>query len=302
MAWWPLLLSVLCNGARYHLDAAALKTASPTAVVFVGSLSAAVAFVLGGVVCRGSRINFPIFTEVDSASIRHAWSKTKWILLCGAAAGAAGGWLMVAANQHYGPAITSFLGNLTLVYLLLAGIAGGERFRWPELFAVFVIGLGAFIFSYKGGSPQWGALGLMGGGCLLVASKQLLTKKATGMVHLPSAMTLSLFLMAFWGLVLGLASGDLNLGSNLAIMLMAGGGVLGSMIGMSLIYVGYHRVGVARGSAIDAMRPLAVLLIGVLIGNAVPTSVQFLGAALILGGSAVLPLLSMRRLEVEGLS
>jgi drug/metabolite transporter (DMT)-like permease len=293
--WWPLLLAVLCNGARYHVDALALRTASPLAVLTVGAFSAAGCFMCSGWWWRWQGWSAASLQHVHFVALGVAWRRVGRILLCSATVGAGGAWLTAIANQLYGPATTAFLANSTLVFMVLAGILVGEKIRLPEIVAILVIVVGAFLFSYRGASPQWSALGLMGAACLLTASKQLFTKRATGLTHLPSAMTLALIFMGLWGLGTGIVTGQLDFGSGGVFLLMMAGGVLGSMLGMSLLYVGFHRVGVARGSAVDAMRPLAVLLFGLLFGTALPSSLQLSGAVLVLGGSAFLPFLARRR-------
>jgi drug/metabolite transporter (DMT)-like permease len=290
--WYPLFFSVICNGARYHLDAMALQTASPLAGVVVSSLCGALSLSLAGMVWRRLGWNAASLEQISIASLHAAWQRTQWVLLASTAAGAAGGWLTLTANRQYGPAVTAFLANLTLVFLVLAGILGGEKIRWRESAGILVIVAGAFLFSYRGSTPQWDVLALMVIGCLFMAGKQLLTKKATGLMHLPSVMALSLVFVSLWGLAAGVATNTLQFGSMAAVILLAGGGVLGSVIGMSLLYVGYHRVGVTRGSAFDAMRPLPVLLISLLMGAPLPSLLQSAGAVLVITGSGLLPFLS----------
>jgi hypothetical protein len=61
------------------------------------------------------------------------------------------------------------------------------------------------------------------------------------------------------------------------LALAAASGIFGSVIGMSLLYTGYHLVGVSRGAPVDAMRPMVVLLVGLLITPVIPTTPQIIG-------------------------
>ena len=70
------------------------------------------------------------------------------------------------------------------------------------------------------------------------------------------------------------------------ILLFAG--FLGSMIGMSLLHASYLIIGISRGASIDAIRPLAVILIGVPLGYKFPGILQLLGGTLILLASVIL--------------
>jgi drug/metabolite transporter (DMT)-like permease len=134
----------------------------------------------------------------------------------------------------------------------------------------------------------------MATGCLLHVIKKTLMKRATGIGHLPSVMTLSLVLTGTGGLVAGAATGSLHFGVLGCVGLSVAGGVAGAMIGMSLLYAGLNVVGLARGAPVDSLRPLAVLAIGMIGGTALPGRLQLAGGAAILIGSAALARLSAK--------
>ena len=80
--------------------------------------------------------------------------------------------------------------------------------------------------------------------------------------------------------------------ATVAILLLTGFAVLAglscSVLGMYLLYSAYHLVGVSRGAPFNALRPLAVLLIGLPLGTAPPNRWQALGGLMILFGSVIL--------------
>ncbi len=296
-----LVLSIVFNGWRYNLESSALKVhggstppISVWGVVVVGSYAAAAAFFVVGWVWRRAGWTWGSLQQVSPASCVRAARAQGWLVLLSALGGSSGGWLITQSNKLYGPEFTAFLGNLMPVLLVLSGILSGERLRRGEILAIAAALLGAFVFSYQNGHVNWVGVALMLAGCVLMAAKKTLMKHATGVGHLPSVMTLSLFFTGTWGLVGASLSHGLQFGSLASIGLTVGGGVSGAMIGMSLLYAGFNVVGLARGAPIDSLRPLATLVIAMLAGTALPGPLQLVGGALVIVGSATLAKLGAR--------
>jgi drug/metabolite transporter (DMT)-like permease len=69
---------------------------------------------------------------------------------------------------------------------------------------------------------------------------------------------------------------------------------LQSALGMPLLYLGFDAVGLARGAAIDTLRPVVVLLIALSLGAPAPPPWCLGGAALVLLGALALALRPLR--------
>ena len=290
-----LVLSIIFNAGRYNLESAAMKIRSAStapisvwAVLVVGSYTAAAALLVTGWIWRRMGWTLGTLQRISPASCLEAVFAQGWLVLLATLGGSAGGWFLVQSNKLYGPEFTAFLGNLMPVLLVLTGLFSGERLRRWEFAAITFTITGAFVFSYQHGRINWTGLGLMVVGCMFMVMKKSLMKVATGVGHLPSVMTLATLLMGTWELVGGVVTGGLHFGSPAGIGLVVTGGLLGAMVGMSLLYAGLNIVGLARGAPIDSLRPLAVLIIGMITGTALPAKLQLVGGAMVLLGSAAL--------------
>ena len=283
-----LIVSVICNGARYHLDKAALRTCTPAVAVIIGALAATAALLLAGAGWRTLRWKAGGLHEVSVRSVLGTFTGNGPLLLAATICGALGGWLVAKTVGEYTAELAAFLANMTLVFLVIGGLLSGEKLKPLEALLVAVILAGAFMFSYKGGQILWRAVLLMALGCLFTAAKQLLIKKAVTIGSLSVNMTAALFLMAVWAVPIGWFGGTLHVPTREATILLILAGVVGSMVGMSLLYTGYKSIGVSRAAPIDAMRPLAVLLIALTLGHEPPGLMQIMGGGLVLAGSAAL--------------
>lgn len=251
----------------------------------VSPLAGGIAFLLLGLSARLLGVRLFGFEEVTPRTIVYAMREQWRVVLMAMVFGTVGGWLIGIANKHYGPEATSFVGNLTICFLVFAGAVRGERLRAVELTAIAVIVSGTFLFSYESGQIAWALIGIMAAACMMTATKHVFMKQATAAAHMPSVMSGSLFLVSVIATGIASISGQWQIGSGNAFLVLMCTGVLGSTIGMTLLYRGYHFAGVARGASIDAGRPLAVLLIGLALGAAFPEWWQLIGGAMVLGGS-----------------
>ena len=282
--YFVLFASVVCNAAGFHFVHVGVRLTSPYTTVSVACVAAAVAFLVVGAALRASGQRGGRLREVTPAEMGRTFARSWRMLTTSAVIGGTGGLLIVATNERYGPETAAFLGNLTLVFLVLSGIALGERLRRAEMVTISGILIGAFLFSSQGGEVQWGALGLMGVACAFTAGKQLLTKTVVGRGNPYAAVGVNALLMGAWALAAGLATGNWAPPSPRALAFIVAGGLANSMVGMTLLYVGYNMIGVSRGAPIDALRPLAVLVIGLLLGKDWPAAAQIVGGGMVLGG------------------
>lgn len=293
--YFVLFASVVCNATGFHFVKAGVGLTSPSTTVSVACIAATVAFLLVGAALRVGGQRGGRLRDVTPAEMWRTFARSWKMLLTCAAIGGTGGLFIVATNDRYGPETAAFLGNLTLVFLVLSGIALGERLRLAEMATIGVILGGAFLFASQGGEVQWGALWLMGLACAFTAGKQLLAKTVVGRGNPYSAVGVNTLLMGTWALLAGFATGNWVTPSPRALAFIVAGGLANSMVGMTLLYVGYNMIGVSRGAPIDALRPLAVLVIGLLLGKPWPGSVQILGGGMVLAGSVLLRIVSVKR-------
>lgn len=294
-AYVYLFLSVVLNATGFHAWKFALRDSTPLTVNVLGGIMAACLFFGAGMLWRwlGWRAG-----RLDGVSVRavagciRRWGP--WLILPPAGA-ALGGWLLNICIKTHGAEIAAFLMNLTLVFLVGAGLWRGERLRRSELGAVAFLVAGAFVFTYKGSGFEWVALLLMTGSCLATAIKQLAVKRVSETENLPVVMTCVLLLATAWSAVAMIVVGSWRMPDLRTLGFLAAGAVSCNMLGMTLLYAAYRAIGVSRGAPLDAMRPLAVLAIGLLLGAPVPGAIRILGAGMILGGSVVLTWLNGRR-------
>jgi drug/metabolite transporter (DMT)-like permease len=290
-----LFLSVLCNGATYHLVHAALRDLSPALANLSANFASVGCLLAGGALWRAMGWRLGAVEGVTPASIARCIGGQWRLILLATALGSVGGWLNSGTNRAYGAEMTAFLSNLTLVFLVILGVLSGERMGAFEALTVAVILAGAFLFSWRGGTFLWGAIGMMVLACLGTAGKQMVVKRATATGNMPSMMAAVLLLMGLWTTLIGLATGTLHAPPLRALLLTGAAGLVGSVLGMTFLYNGYHAVGVSRGAPLDALRPMVVLLIGLLLGAALPGPAQLAGGGMILGGSVALALLVAAR-------
>lgn len=289
-----LLLSVLFNGAAFHFARAALATASPATAAVVGCFSASCVFFLCGWLWRRGGWRVGALHALGPSAVWRCLRTNPVAVGLAPVAAALSSVLMNYTNKNYGPELTAFLANQVLVFLVLGGLALGERITPLETLTILFILAGAFLFSYRGGRFQLAALGVMSLCCFFVALKQLLIRKVAMDTPLAPVMVANLMLTCLWAAGMGVATGTLLWPGWRAVGFGALAGLSSSVIGMSFLYAGYGLIGVSRGAPLDAMRPLAVLGMGLLLGGALPGLPQAVGGALILGGSATLVVLHQR--------
>ena len=283
-----LFLSVFLNGSAFHLIKAGLSSCPALTAVPIISYSAALGVILAGAVSRVVGWRSGPFHAVTPLSI---WRELRayWRLLLPATiSGMLGGWLTLLTVSMYSASLTAFLANQVLVFLIVIGVALGDRLSLRESMCIVLVVVGAFMFAYTGQAVAWMALGLMLIACALTATKQVLVKEAVTRGSLWKLVAAQQILMGTWALLLSIGTGGPVPPLPGALGLLVTAGVVGSFVGMGMLYAGYRQVGIARGAPINAMRPLMVLVIGLGLGASLPSSVQAAGGILVLGGSVLL--------------
>jgi drug/metabolite transporter (DMT)-like permease len=293
-------VSVLCNGLRYHLDAAALRDVSPSVAVIGSSAVAFIVLSLAGVVARWRGAQGSSLRSITPQLPLRMLRENPVLLLAASAGGAMGSWLLVYSVRQNGPAVSAFLFNLTIVMLVIGGLLTGERLRRGEIGAIVAIIGGALAFSYRGGRLDWMPVLIVGLAAALTAGKQL---SAKFLAHREGVLATTAILAAMMSLItLAVSSigGDLRVDHWHGLIFVVAAGLLGNVAGIVCLYKAYQLIGVARGGPIDALRPVVVLLIGVLgLGAPLPGIVQILGGAVIVAGSVALVVLRRQRKPIS---
>ena len=284
------MLSVGLFAAGVHFSRAAIARNTPLAVSFLHQTTVFVLFFLLGTLWRVAGWKVAELHAVRLSALSACVRSNARFFLPASLLLALNGWLVNTSLGLYGAEMTSFLMNLTLVFLVLAGCAAGERLSAKEGLAIALMVGGAFLFSYRSGGVAWGAVGLMAAACAIVAGKQLLVKHISGHEPLPVVMAAVMALSVPWVfslMVTGRQWQPPDLRTSAYVLM---GAMLTSVAAMTLLYRAYHLVGVARGAPFNALRPLAVMLAGLAIGHALPTGAQVAGGVMILLGSVGLTL------------
>jgi drug/metabolite transporter (DMT)-like permease len=283
-----LFASVFLMGLAVHLIKVGLRSCTPNSAIVIVTLSAGTGVLLASAFSRlvGWRSS-PFLSATPGNSWREMTRYWKW-LLPATVIGMLGGWTGTVVVKLYTASMAMFLGNQTLVFLVIGGVVLGDRLSVRELFYITMVMSGALLFAWTGEAVAWFAVGIMGISCVCTAVKQVLIKQAVSRGGLWELMAAQQYMMAAWGFVLGAATGHLEIPPLSSALLIILGGTLQSFLGMGLLYAGYREVGIARGAPINAMRPLMVLVVGLMIGTETLGLMQAAGGALVLAGSALL--------------
>jgi drug/metabolite transporter (DMT)-like permease len=288
LGYYLIGLSVLANAASYHTMKASLQEGTPATVAAIGPLAGCAIMVALGAAWRTFGWSFGGYDQLTIPGVGRWLRRRLGVVALASAAGGCANVLMQVTISRFGPELAAFLGNLTLVCLVLGGLILGERVRRAEAAVMVLIFIGALMFSYQGGQLQWLAVGLMLLVSIGTATKQITIRQAARQANLPTVMAGMCLGMSATAVAIGLGTGTLATPTLHSFAWIMATAAIGGVVGMTLLYAGYGYIGVARGAPADAMRPLAVLMIGLALGANWPAAVQLAGAALVLIGSACL--------------
>ncbi|MFA9389484.1 MAG: DMT family transporter [Prolixibacteraceae bacterium] len=180
------------------------------------------------------------------------------------------------------PSVTSFLGNMFVVFLVLLGvILLKERFTRMESLGVLITIVGAFAVGYKGGSSIKNFF-VAGTGIVLIntftaALSSIIAKKAL-VKHSPTLInlnrTLFMFVFAFGYFIL---SGETFYLPASALKNIIIGVILGPILGILLIYTSYKYIEASRSSVFQGLKGVFVVIGTYLYFSTFPNNIQLIG-------------------------
>ncbi len=198
------------------------------------------------------------------------------------------------AVDAIGAGLATVLANLQVVIVaIVAWLAFGERPRREVVVAIPVMLVGVVLISGIVGTGAYGAdprggvvLGLITAaayaGYLLVIRRASPDRRPGGPVAISTAVT------AVFGLVFGLAIGDVNLVPSLpAHAYLLALGVLSQSVGYLAIQASLPRLPAVVASLLLFVQPMTTLLLGTVLLGELPSPAQLLGVLLVIGGLAL---------------
>ena len=201
----------------------------------------------------------------------------------------------ISINIIPDPSITSFLGNLYPVMLVIMGVAVlNERFGKIESIGVVLALTGAFAISYQGGN-NWRDFFIPGTGVVLInaffaATTSIIAKKN---INLFSPELIS-FNRTFWLLLFSFGV-FIYFGKPLAIPAQALkniviGAILGPFLALYTVYMSFKYIEASRSSIIQSMKGIFVLVGAYLYLGTIPTGFQLMGGLLTVVGVSIVAL------------
>ncbi len=183
------------------------------------------------------------------------------------------------------PAVTSFLGNMFPVMLVLGGvIVLKEKFGLTEAFGVILAITGAFIISYTG-ETSLGMIFIPGTGVVLLNALFATTASLVVKVHVKSIspeilnlnrsswlLVYSLIMLKIYGETLEIPISALQ---NITI-----GAILGPFISILAIYYSFKYIEASRSSIVQSLKGIFVLGGSFLFFGTLPLSHQILGGVI----------------------
>lgn len=188
----------------------------------------------------------------------------------------------ISLNIIPDPAVTSFIGNMFVVFLVLLGvIILKERFTRLESVGVLITIFGAFAVGYKGGTGISDFF-VAGTGMVLIntffaALSSIFAKKAIRDFS-PNLINVNRTLFMFlFGLIYFMISGESTTIPASAIKNITIGVLLGPVIGIWLIYISYKYIEASRSSVLQGLKGVFVLAGTFLYFNTLPSRLQLIG-------------------------
>lgn len=180
------------------------------------------------------------------------------------------------------PAVTSFLGNMFVVFLVLLGVIFlKERFTKLESIGVVITILGAFAVGYNGGHSIKDFF-VAGTGVVMIntftaALSSIFAKKAVEK-HPPTLINLNrtLFMFVFGAIYFAISDETFYLPTS-ALKNIVIGVVLGPILGILLIYTSYKYIEASRSSVFQGLKGVFVLLGTYIYFSTLPNTIQLIG-------------------------
>ena len=193
------------------------------------------------------------------------------------------------------PAVTSFLGNMYVVFLVLMGvILLKEKFTKIESLGVAITILGAFAVGYKGGSSIHDFF-VAGTGIVMINTffaslSSIVAKKAVGK-HSPTLINLNrtLFMFVFGVIYFSLSDETFYLPVS-ALKNIVIGVILGPILGILMIYTSYKYIEASRSSVFQGLKGVFVLIGTYLYFSTLPNNIQLIGGIVSILGVMIMTL------------
>jgi len=192
------------------------------------------------------------------------------------------------------PSVTSFLGNMFPVMVMLGGIfILGERFGPVEIFGGFLALAGAFVISYSGGTsletffiPGTGIVFLNA----VFASTATLVVKAHVKKISPELLNLnrSVWLLVF-SVIMFFVLGEPVVCSPGAVKNTVVGAIL-EFVAILTVYYSYKYIEASRSSIVQSLKGIFVLLVAFLVFGTLPLPHQLIGGIITVTGILVMAL------------
>lgn len=200
------------------------------------------------------------------------------------------------------PAITSFMGNMYVVFLIVLGVLMlGEKFTPIESIGAAVTVIGAFAVGYKGGT-SFSDFFIPGTGIVLIntfmaAFSSIYAKKAIhrfspALVNLNRSFWLFLFAIIFL-----LASGEPLAIPTSALKNIVIGALLGPVTAILSIYYSFKYIEASRSSVIQGLKGVFVLVGSQLYFGMFPPPIQLAGGIVSVIGVLIMTLVRARILN-----
>lgn len=208
----------------------------------------------------------------------------------------------MSLNKIPDPAVTSFLGNMFVVFLVLLGvIILRERFTKLESLGVVITIAGAFAVGYQGGKTIADFF-VPGTGLVLIntffaALSSIVAKKAIGK-YAPNIINFNRTLFMFvFGLGYFLISGDNLTIPATALKNITIGVILGPVVGILLIYMSYKYIEASRSSVLQGLKGVFVLIGTFIYFRTLPNNIQLIGGIVSLTGVMVMTMSKAKMLS-----
>lgn len=204
------------------------------------------------------------------------------------------------------PAVTSFLGNMFPVMVMLGGIfILHEKFGPVEIFGGFLAFSGAFVISYSGGSTLE-TMFIKGTGVVFfnaafattatLVVKTQVKKLSPELLNLNRAIWLLLFSVAMFFVM-----GESVVYSVVAVKNTVIGGLL-EFVAILTVYYSYKHIEASRSSIVQSLKGIVVLIVSFLVFGILPLQHQLIGGIITVVGVLIMALAQAGFIKISSLN
>ena len=204
------------------------------------------------------------------------------------------------------PAVTSFLGNMFPVMVMLGGIfILHEKFSPIEIFGGFLAFSGAFVISYSGGSTLE-TMFIKGTGVVFfnaafattatLVVKTQVKKLSPELLNLNRAIWLLLF-----SVVMFFVMGESVVYSAVAVKNTVIGGLL-EFVAILTVYYSYKHIEASRSSIVQSLKGIVVLIVSFLVFDILPLTHQLIGGIITVVGVLIMALAQAGFIKISSLN